>query len=159
MINRIKALLGTASRAADPTPISRAAPDKHLAVAALLVEAAHMDARFDAREREAILALVAQRFALDGSEAESLLAEAQAAQLHATDLVRFTRTIKHAFTPAERVELVEMLWEVVYADGHVDPFEANLLRRVGGLIYVSDRDRGAARKRVAARLGVTEGQA
>ena len=64
-----------------------------------------------------------------------------------------------AYEACERVELVEMLWEVVYADGRVDPFEANLLRRIGGLIYVSDRERGAARKRVAARLGVTESQA
>jgi len=159
MINRIKALLGIESSAGDPMRIPEAAPDKHLAVAALLVEAAHMDARFDARERQAILDLVAKRFTLDESEAESLLAEAHAAQQHATDLVRFTRTIKAAFAPAERVELVEMLWEVVYADGRVDPFEANLLRRIGGLIYVSDRERGAARKRVAARLGVTESQA
>ena len=159
MINRIKALLGTERRAGDPVPISQAAPDSHLAVAALLVEAAHMDASFDGREREAILDLVAQRFALDGSEAESLLAEAHAAQQQATDLVRFTRTIKDAFAPEARVELIEMLWEVVYADGRVDPFEANLLRRVGGLIYVSDRDRGAARKRVATRLGVTDSQA
>ena len=159
MINRIKALLGTARDAGEPGRSAGTGQDKHLAVAALLVEAAHMDRSFDAREREVILDLVAKRFALDAAEAESLLAEAHAAQQQAVDLVRFTRTIKDAFAPEERIELIEMLWEIVYADGRVDPFEANLLRRIGGLIYVSDQERGAARKRVAARLGVTARQA
>jgi len=49
---------------------------------------------------------------------------------------------------------VEMLWEVVYADGVLHDYEANLLRRIGGLIYVSDMDRGNARKRVMTRLGI-----
>ena len=57
------------------------------------------------------------------------------------------------FTPEQRIELMEMLWEVVYADNEVHEFEVNLLRRVGGLIYVSDRDRALARQRVAQRLG------
>jgi len=47
-----------------------------------------------------------------------------------------------------------MLWEVVYADGHLDDYESNLLRRVAGLIHVSDRERGDARRRVLDRLGV-----
>jgi uncharacterized tellurite resistance protein B-like protein len=67
---------------------------------------------------------------------------------------RHTRAIVDRFDEAERVGMIEMLWEVVYADGRVDDYEANLLRRVGGLIYVSDRDRGEARKRVEARLGL-----
>ncbi len=49
-----------------------------------------------------------------------------------------------------------MLWEVAYADGILHDYEANLLRRIGGLIYVSDRERGAARRRVVARLGLAD---
>ena len=55
----------------------------------------------------------------------------------------------------ERVKIIEMLWEVAYADGVVHHYEANLIRRINGLLYVSDRDSGAARKRVAARLGIS----
>ena len=55
----------------------------------------------------------------------------------------------------ERIELIEMIWEVVYADGELHDYEANLLRRLGGLLYVSDRERGDARKRVLARLRQT----
>jgi uncharacterized tellurite resistance protein B-like protein len=66
----------------------------------------------------------------------------------------FTTAIKDGFEPAERVELIEMLWEVVYADGQLHDYEASLLRRIAGLLYVSDRNSGEARKRVLARLGM-----
>ena len=52
--------------------------------------------------------------------------------------------------------MIEMLWEVAYADGVLSKYEANLVRRIAGLIYVSDRDSGIARKRVMARLGIAE---
>ena len=58
---------------------------------------------------------------------------------------------KHGFSYEERVALMETLWEVVYADGHADPFEDQLMRRIGGLIAVTDRDRGHARKRAQSR--------
>jgi uncharacterized tellurite resistance protein B-like protein len=47
------------------------------------------------------------------------------------------------------------LWEVAFADGQVDHFESNLIRRIGGLLFVSDLDRGLAKQRVMARLGIT----
>jgi uncharacterized tellurite resistance protein B-like protein len=68
----------------------------------------------------------------------------------------FTRTIKDGYSPEDRVEIIEMLWEVAYADGVLHDYEANLLRRVGGLIYVSDQDRGDARKRVLTRMGLAD---
>ena len=72
---------------------------------------------------------------------------------HAVELYRFARLAKDRFDHDERVQLIEMLWEVVYADGELHHYEANLLRRIAGLIYVSDKDTGSARKRVLARLG------
>jgi uncharacterized tellurite resistance protein B-like protein len=125
-----------------------------LSAAFLLVEAACQDGTFDAAERETIERLLRQRFQLDADTCAELLAEAEAAQAHAVQWQRHTRAIVDRFDEAERVGMIEMLWEVVYADGRVDDYEANLLRRVGGLIYVSDRDRGEARKRVEARLGL-----
>jgi uncharacterized tellurite resistance protein B-like protein len=50
--------------------------------------------------------------------------------------------------------MIEMLWEVAFSDGREDAFEKNLIQRVAGLIFVSDKDRGLARKRVMARLGI-----
>ena len=71
------------------------------------------------------------------------------------DLHRWAQAIKRAYSEEERVGVIEKMWEVVYADGVLDDYEANLLRRVAGLIYVPDRESGQARQRVIARLGIT----
>jgi uncharacterized tellurite resistance protein B-like protein len=70
---------------------------------------------------------------------------------NSVQILRFTRAIKDRYSYAERVALIEMLWDVVYADGVSDALEAQLMRRIGGLLYVSDHDRGEARQRVLAR--------
>ena len=73
---------------------------------------------------------------------------------NAGDLYAFTRIIKDRYEHEQRIEMVEMLWEVAFADGNLDHFESNLISRIAGLIFVSDRDRGDAKKRVMARLGI-----
>jgi len=129
--------------------------DKELAVAALLVEAALMDDTFEPRERQLIADLLARHFNLDEADRVRVIEEAETAVNKAPALYRFTRVINDTFSPKERVDVIEMLWEVAYADGVLHDYEANLLRRVGGLIYVSDRDRGQARKRAMDRLGIS----
>jgi uncharacterized tellurite resistance protein B-like protein len=126
----------------------------HLAAAALMVEAARLDDRFDDVERERIAVLVQARFDLSGEEAGTLLTHAEKAATDSGQLYRFTRTVRDRFAHDERVGLVEMLWEVAYADGVLHDYEASLLRRITGLIYVSDRESGFARQRVRARLGI-----
>ena len=154
MINRVKAFFlerGGHGEAAD----GRHAKDElQLAAAALMVEAACLDDEFIAAERDRIAALTQARFGLSQDEAETLIEEAEQAVDASHQLHRFAQVIRDRFSEAERIELIEMLWEVVYADGRLHDYEANLLRRIGGLIYVSDRDRGVARKRVLARLGL-----
>ena len=72
------------------------------------------------------------------------------------ELFHFTRIINQRLAFEERVELIEMLWEVAYADRVLDEYEDSLLRRVGGLIYVPDRERATARQRVLKRLGLDQ---
>ena len=149
MIGRIKAFLArpAAARAAG----RHGADELQVAAAALLVEAARMDQRIDAAERRTIERLVRERFGLRREEADELIAEAEAAAARSSQLFAFTRAVKDGFDHDERVALIEMLWDVVYADGALHDYEANLLRRVAGLIHVPDRDSGAARQRVLAR--------
>ncbi|MEX2454053.1 MAG: TerB family tellurite resistance protein [Rhodospirillaceae bacterium] len=131
----------------------RHTPDEfHLAAAALLVHAATADAEFDATERTRIEWLCRHRFDLDAEEAADLIRAAEHAVETSVQLLRFTRTIKDGFSYEERVHLMEMLWEVVYADNVLEAHEAQLMRRIAGLIYVDDRDSGIARSRVKARL-------
>lgn len=153
MINRIKALFSAPTPAAD-APATRSADEKHIAAVALLVEAACLDGDFGAVEQASIRAIAAQRFNLNDEEIETLMALAQARQDHSNQLFGFTQQIKQSYAPNERVQVMEMLWEVAYADGVLHDYEANLLRRIGGLLYVPDRDGGDARKRVMARLGI-----
>jgi len=125
-----------------------------VAAVALLVEAAVMDGDFDADERAVIAGLVAERFGLEGAEVEALIADAEDAVERSHQLFAFTRVVKQGFDAEARVEMIEMLWEVAYADGRLHDYEASLIRRVAGLIHVSDRDSGLARKRALARLGL-----
>ena len=90
-------------------------------------------------------ALAGQPFAVD---AEALIEEGRGAVDESTELYGMIRVVRDHLAPEERIRIIEMLWEVAYADGDVDDYEANLVRRVAGLLYVPDRDSGAARKRV-----------
>ena len=149
MIDRIKILL----RGADLDDAGQTEPDApKLAAAALLVEAACMDGHFDGDERDAVCAALGAHFGLSESEADTLIEEAEAVHHEATDLHRFTRTINDRYDHGDRLAVMEMLWEVVYADGRLHAYEANLIRRVGGLLHITDRERGEARKRVLARV-------
>lgn len=153
MLNRLKSLLsGASAGAAAPSGDERA----RLASAVLLVEAALMDGAVAAAERAHILSCLRERFGLSHEEAEDLFREADSAAAESVQLHAFTRSIKDSFSFEERVKLIEMLWEVAYADGHLHDYEANLVRRIGGLIYVPDVEGGAARKRAMARLGIPE---
>jgi uncharacterized tellurite resistance protein B-like protein len=127
-----------------------------IALAALLIEAAYSDDRFDETERSVIERLLERRFNLSRSDADALLAAGETAASESTELFHFTRIINQRLSFDERVGLIEMLWEVAYADRVLDEYEDSLLRRVGGLIYVPDRERGMARQRVLKRLGLDQ---
>jgi uncharacterized tellurite resistance protein B-like protein len=147
MFNQILSLLSGDS------PASARSDQLQIAVAALMVHAACMDDTFDAAERRTIERLLAERFALGPDAVQRLLAAAERRAEDSTQLYPFTRLAVERLDERERIQLIEMLWEVAYADGVLDPDEDALLRRVAGLLYVSDHDRGEARKRVLRRIG------
>jgi uncharacterized tellurite resistance protein B-like protein len=133
-------------------PSAQAGPDElQLAVAALLVEAARMDDNFDTGERAAIERLLAARFDLAPEAVHTLVAAAEQKMDTTAQYFPFTHAITTRLSTEQRVGIIEMLWEVAYADGALDPQEDMLLRQIAGLIHVPDRERGEARKRAAAR--------
>ena len=147
MINRIRALF------AEPegSKWEKHSVDQiHLAAAALLVEAAHLDESYDELERRAVVYVLKQEFELSDEECDTLIEQAEAAQHEATDLYRFIRKFDSNFGHAERLRLIEMLWQVVYADGELHPYESNLIQRISGMLHVTDRERADARRRVLA---------
>ncbi len=152
MLNRIKEFFVTRDGQAASGTTGHSHQERKIAAAALLVHAACVDDSYDEVERRRILALLGSRLSLSRDEAKTLMEAAESKVENAAQILGFTRAVKDNFSYDERIELVEMLWEVVLADGHLDAHEAQLMRRIGGLIYVTDRDRGLARQRAAARL-------
>lgn len=120
------------------------------AIAAVLVEAAHADGTYLESERAVIDRILAERFGLDADGAARLRASGEEAHAEAADLVRFTRVLKDAIPIEERVDVIEAVWRVIYADDEREAHEANLVRRLCGLLYVPDREAGLARQRVTA---------
>lgn len=121
--------------------------DLQLAVAALLIEAARMDDDFSAEERATIERILSERYHLPAHEMRELMNAAEEAVRGSTQFFPFTRQIVQQIGHEDRAHILEMMWEVAYADGVLDPHEDALLRRIAGLIHVSDQERGAARKR------------
>jgi uncharacterized tellurite resistance protein B-like protein len=128
--------------------------DARLAAATLLVEAAMVDGALDGDERGRIVTLLGEHFGLPETEADRLLAKASAVQERSNQLYPFAKVIVDKFEALQRIEVIEMLWEVVFANNRQHDFKASLVRRVAGLIFVSDHDSGAARQRAMARLGL-----
>lgn len=149
----IDSILGWLTGAA-PDGASAPKDELQLALAALLVEVANSDDHFDEKDRAVVAQLLERCFKLSHADARILLAAGEREAGHAVELFHFTRIINERLSFEQRIELVEMLWEVAYADGVLDQYEDSLLRRVGGLIYVPDRERGMARRRVLGRLGL-----
>jgi uncharacterized tellurite resistance protein B-like protein len=157
MIAKIKAMI--LGGGAVPAAAADRADDVEAAAVALLVETAVLDGDFGDDERRAIAGLLESRFGIPGGEARELIALGEERVRHSSQLFEFTRVINKGFDQGERVQMIEMLWEVAYADGVLHDLEASLVRRVTGLLHVPDRLAGAARKRVRNRLAPDHGGA
>jgi len=127
--------------------------DYRLAAAALLVHTAAIDGNISDAEREKLHAVIKRHFGLDEATTEELLAEATEAEHEAIDLYHFTTLINRSLDEQGRRRVVEMMWEIVYADGHVSEFESNLIWRAADLLGVSSRERIELGRQVANQRG------
>ncbi len=119
-----------------------------LAAAALMVEVAVQDGDFTDKERQAIERLLIEKLDLSPDDAKELLSQAEEKQSQSIQILSFTRDIKNHFDDEGRVNIMEMLWGIVFADGQEDNYESNLMRRIAGLLYISDKKSGELRKKV-----------
>jgi len=130
MIKRLKKLFGEKS---DGKPREH---DIALAVAALMVEIMLMDGKLDEAEHRVIHTLLGKRFKLDDAEINALIERATNAADKAHDLYQFTSRIIKEYPIEERSDIIRELWRVAMADGHVDAYEEQLIRRIADLIGV-----------------------
>jgi uncharacterized tellurite resistance protein B-like protein len=122
-----------------------------LAATALLIHVISIDGEPSDVEKRKLHGLLESHFALDPGTADRLIASATLVEGEAVDLYHFTSVIMRSVDEQGRLRIVEMMWELVYADGQVSEFEDNVMWRAADLLGVSARDRIELKHRVAER--------
>ena len=123
--------------------------DYRLAATALLIHVVSLDGEPSAVEQRKLHSLIESRFGLDPGTADKLIASATRVEGDAVDLYHFTSVIMRQVDAEGRLRIVEMMWELVYADGNVTEFEDNVVWRASDLLGISSRDRLELKHRVA----------
>jgi uncharacterized tellurite resistance protein B-like protein len=136
-------------------PSQFAENDYRLAAAALLIHAAAIDGVISDIERERLYAILRRWFDLDEAATDELVRKATEVEQESIDLYHFTSLLGRSLDEDGRRRMVEMMWEIVYADGRVTEFEDNLIWRAADLLGVSTRERVELRQRVAANRGTS----
>lgn len=134
MLDRLLGLLG-----GGPGP-AREAPSEQLAVALLLLELARSDFEMPEVELAKMRELLAQRYQLEPAEVDRLMQQAQSSGNEAVSLYDYVQALNARLDAAAKRGLMEMLWQLAYADGRLDKHEEYLLRKLAGLLYLSDAD-------------------
>jgi len=120
---------------------SEESDNKSILIAALLIHAAKIDENYTAKEKEIIKKALMNLKSINLEEADKILTKAEKKEEESNQIVEYTKEIKK--NPIEfRLKIIEILWKIVYSDGTSDNYESNLIRRVCGLLYISDRDSG-----------------
>ena len=113
-----------------------------IAVVALLISTAKYDGNFDESERIEIHNLIKNYFSLSSENTDDLFKAAEKIENEANDLQQFTRSLNKLLNEEEKLKIVELIWKIVMADGIIDNYEENLVRRLSGLLYLQDKDIG-----------------
>ena len=118
-----------------------------LASAVLLLDVAQADRDYSAQEKEKIQQAIANKFSLSNDEIQQLMGLADDKSLHATDYHQFTSLLNKEFTNQQKVRLIELMWQVAYADGELDPYEDHFIRKISELLYLRHAELLSARER------------
>jgi len=121
--------------------------NKNISITALLIHAAKIDDNYTDVEKKIIKKALISLNAITPNEAEELLKKAEKIEQESNQIVAFTREIKKN-SMEFRLKIIEILWKIVYSDGTSDNYESNLIRRICGLLYISDKDNGIIKTKV-----------
>ena len=122
-------------------------PENNVLIASLLIHAAKIDANYTESEKKIIKKSLIDLFSIDLNKAEKLLADAEKKEQESNQIVEFTKEIKK-YSMESRLKIIEVVWKIVYSDGTSDSYESNLIRRICGLLYISDKDNGIIKLKV-----------
>ena len=121
--------------------------NNNILIMALLVHAAKIDQNYTEIEKKIIIKAIIQLYNTSFNESEKLLKLAEKKEKESNQIVEFTREIKK-YSIEFRLKIIEIIWKIVYSDGTNDTYESNLIRRICGLLYISDKDNGIIKTKV-----------
>jgi uncharacterized tellurite resistance protein B-like protein len=110
------------------------------ACAALLVEIAFADKDFDETEKTSLKQTLIETYAIDESDIEEIIKDAEETVSESTSLYGYTRVVNDEFEYEDKLSLLKNLWKVAYADGNLDKYEEHLIRKISDLIHISHTD-------------------
>ena len=121
--------------------------DKNILITALLIHAAKIDENYTNNEKEIIKKALVDLKLIESNKSDELLRKAEIKEQDSSQIVEFTKEIKKNSLEF-RLKIIEILWKIVYSDNANDMYESNLIRRVCGLLYVSDKESGTIKIKV-----------
>jgi uncharacterized tellurite resistance protein B-like protein len=134
-------------------PARNAQQQLQLATAVLLVEVMRADPELGVAERQAVVAALREKFSLAPDEMDRLVELAEQTARTASDFFQFTSVINSSFGQEQKIRIVEMMWQVAYADGHLDAHENHLIGKIAELLYVPHGHYIAAKMRARTAAG------
>lgn len=148
MIDKLKQLLSTAFGEDTESLMADTEQQTLLAAVALMIEIIAVDDAEHETEKAMLRQILGRHFDIGTQAADRVIAEAEAAHDKATDFYRFTAEINQSFSAEQKIELIEHLWQLAYADDHLHELEQHVIRKLASLLYVSHKDFIAAKLRV-----------
>tara|TARA_Y100000310_G_C20289599_1_gene626570 strand:- start:24 stop:440 length:417 start_codon:yes stop_codon:yes gene_type:complete len=119
----------------------------YILIAALLIHAAKIDENYTEIEKEIIKRALIDLYNINLVDADKLIKDAEIKEEESNQIVEFTREIKK-YSMESRLKIIEVIWKIVYSDGANDEYESNLIRRICGLLYISDKDNGIIKLKI-----------
>ena len=120
--------------------------DDLIKVAALLIHAAKIDENFSKKEGE-IINLALFKLGADKQSIENIIKEAKILEENTNQILEFTREVKN-MEDKKKIEIVETLWKIIYSNNEADIYETNLMRRLGGLMYIDNKIMGYIKDKI-----------
>ena len=119
-----------------------------IAISTLMIQTAVYDGVFDEQEKSKILELIKKYFNFNENQKLALFKIAMKVNDDSNDMQQFTRVLNDNLSEEEKLNIIEMLWKIIISDGHIDDYENALIRKISGLLYISDRDVGQIKKKL-----------
>ena len=121
--------------------------NKNVLIIALLIHAAKIDENYTENEKKIIKKTIMELNKISSNQADELLKLAEKKEEESNQIVEFTKEIKK-YSMEFKLKIIEIIWKIVYSDGTSDNYESNLIRRICGLLYISDKDNGIIKTNV-----------